>query len=249
MVYRLIQGTLRAVTFRLPAYRPGQSPIRLPEKFSVFSRYPDDPMILFGLANAYRAIFSEPPWNENWPIEKTLAKLQRELAGDCFLVVMRGEGSLVSGFSWGALVSLEHLESRIEPALGIRPVGLAEALRKQGTERLVYFDELAVLESGRGGPDPVRFLLRPGLELGHGLGVFKTMFWSTPKSKIVPLATYMGYRPIFEVEHGGKEIVFLLNSDFLPLLKVTQYLSPSKIVRVMRFVSLFLQGRRNKAGS
>ena len=99
----------------------------------------------------------------------------------------------------------------------------------------------------RRGTEPVRFLLRPGLEIGYDKGVLQTMFWSTPKSKIVPLALYMGYRPIYGIDARGKEIVFLLNRNFVPLLKVTQCLQAAKIEKVLAFVSR-IAGRRKARG-
>jgi len=152
----------------------------------------------------------------------------------------------VAGFSWGAVIPVDGLEIHIGTVLGKRPAGLETALRLRGVKRIVYFHEFAVLKQFRGGLDPVRFLLRPGLELGLAQGVRQTLFWSTPGSKIVPLSLYMGYEPIFRLEVKRKEIIFLFNHNFLPLLKIAQNLEGRPVARFMRVSSRIL-GKRKRA--
>lgn len=244
--FKLIQWGLRVFTLPLS--------IRIPEKvslssgngtgrgFFVFSRLPTKTLLRSGLIRAYQQIFSQPPWEENWSEEKVLAKIEREIRirGRSFLVLMAGTKEWpVAGFSWGAIVPLSAVEKRIASALGVDPKGLVEdILRERRVKELVYFDELAILPSFRGGLEPLRGLVRPGLELGYAQGIKQTLFWSTPESKIVPLVLGMGYEPLpISITRGEKKIIFLFNPNFIPLLKILQRFGGKKIAKILRIVS------------
>ncbi len=244
--YKIIRVMLRVLTFPVRIYESGVAPIHIPEKFLVFQSLPPEDL-LEALIKAYQKVFSEPPWGEDWTENEVLAKLKRELAGDnSFLVLMCGNEKFpVVGFSWGSMIPVKTLEKRVEGALTEKPVGLEELLQERVVgEQIVYFDEFAILRQFRTGLEPIRFLLRPGLELGWTCGVHQTMFWSTPRSNIVPLASYMGYEPIFRIEEGKKKIIFLYNQNFLPLLKVAQHLRGRQIVRIMQIASRILGKRK-----
>lgn len=239
--YRLIRAALKVLTLPFPVFLPGETPI-FSERFSIFSRLPEDATLRAGLIRAYQTIFGESPWKEEWPEEKILAKLQRELADYSFLVLMQGDEKFpVGGFSWGAVVSVGALETRVGQALLKQPTGLTKILQKQGMDEVLYFDEFAILRSFRRGLEPIRFLLRPGLELGYQNRVHQALFWSTPSSKIVPLALYVGFEPVFQFEVGGKEIIFLLNPNFLPLLKLAQSTKGKRVAQFMKAISRFLK--------
>jgi len=244
--YRLIRAILEVVTLRLSVFEPGMAPFPAPKKFPFFSRFPKDPIVQDGLARAYQRVFSEPPWNEQWPRDMVVTKLNRELKdGKPFLVTMQGnERWPIGGFAWGALLPVNALELRIGEALGTRPIGLEGILRARGVDRVVYFDEFAILRQFRRGLNPIRFLLQPGLELGYQHGVHRTLFWSTPTSRVVPLSLYMGYQPVFSTEAEGKEIVFLYNENFLPLLKMAQNFDWRRAAKIMRVTSRILGRKR-----
>jgi len=215
----------------------------LPARFQLFHELPPD-KLLWDIGKAYRQVFSEPPWSEEWELNAVFDKLSRELQGDCFLVVMKGNREWpVGGFSWGRILDVEEIEEEIKNALGVLPKGLSGLLKKTGAKSILYFHEFAILKQFRGGVEGVRFLLRLGLEMGYRKGIRHTLFWSTIDSKIVPLSLYMGYQQIFQIEQG-LPIIFLHNPGFEPLLKITQSFSPKKIVSVMRPVSRFLGKRR-----
>jgi hypothetical protein len=240
--HQLIRAALKVLTLPLPVFLPGETPI-FSERFSIFSRLPEDTTLRAGLVKAYQTVFGEPPWKEEWPEEKILIKLQRELTGHSFLVLMQGDEKFpVGGFSWGAVVPVGTLETRIGQALLKQPTGLTKILQNRGMDEVLYFDEFAILRPFRRGLEPIRFLLRPGLELGLGYQnrMHQALFWSIPNSKIVPIALYVGFEPVFQFEAEGKEIIFLLNPNFLPLLKIAQSVKGKRIAQLMKVISRFL---------
>lgn len=244
--YALVQAVLRVSTARLRVYKPGMAPITTPEEFLLFQELPTEPL-LSDLVVAYQEVFSEPPWNEVWSREEVIDKLRRDLSGDSpFLVLMIKDG-LVGGFSWGAILPIEKIESEIKAALQKEPTGLEALLRKgKRAQKVVYFHEFAALRRFRKGIDPLRFLLRPGLEMGYEQGVCQTLFWSTSASKIVPLTLYMGYQSVLKLKTREKEIVFLLNKDFQPILKLTQNMKADKWANLMKVTARI--GTRLRAG-
>lgn len=235
--YRLIRMILRLITF--PVFVPNKSPILVPKEFSVFYQLPED-TTLKALIKGYQQVFGESPWEEKWKEEVVLTKLKRELSRNSFLVIMDGNKEWpVGGFSWGAIIPIEDLENRVRKALGSAPKGLIEVIKhREKGEKILYFDEFSILRPFRRGVEPIRFLLRPGLEMGAKQGVFQTLFWSTPESRIVPLSIYMGYEPIilgFQPEEKKKRIIFMYNPNFTSLLKITQKVRG--VVRIMKIIS------------
>lgn len=239
----VVRWMLRIFTFFLP-YIPGKGSLAfgIDGGFLVFSRLPEDLALRSGLIKAYQKVFGEYPWEEKWSEEEILDKLLRELTGNSFLVILQGNEEFpVGGFAWGRILAIRELEDHIGPALGVKPLGLEKCLAKKskGDERILYFHEFAILRQFRKGLSSVMLLIRPGFEFGWVQGVRQTLFWSTPNSKIVPLSLYMGYEPIYKTEAGGKEIIFLLNPDFLPLLKIIQRAGERAVARWMRLISYF----------
>ncbi len=213
-----------------------EAPIKMPDNFRLFlSSLPEEPT-LSSLIRSFQKVFSEPPWEEQWDENNVLHKITREAGGkDSFLVVMQGNENLISGFSWGALVKIHELASRVSLSIGSTMDNLEDIVALVGPGRIVYFDEFAILSGFRRGVDPVRFLLRPALELGYRQGVTRTIFWSTPGSRIVPLAKMMGYEIIGRrnLRSKEKEIIFLFHSNFVPMLKLIQHASESFITGLM----------------
>jgi hypothetical protein len=207
-------------------------------RFKIFYGLPDPPLLSV-LVSAYKQVFSEEPWQEIWSDIQVLTKLHRELRGQCFLVIMEGnERWPVAGFAWGALTGIEELEERIGEAIGLPLRGMDEVFKAHRIDKILYFDEFAILQPFRRGLEPIRFLLRPGLELGMREGVSQTLFWSTPESRITPLALLTGYEPILRIGAGKKEIIFLFHPDVLSLLKMTRMMKQSTAAKIMRLSSL-----------
>ena len=78
-------------------------------------------------------------------------------------------------------------------------------------------------------------------------GIRTTIFWSTPESRIVPLARYVGFEPVFRIEADDKGIVFLCQPDFRPLVKMMQNLDWRQISRIMTTTSR-LAGKKMLSG-
>lgn len=192
----------------------------------------------------YIGIFTEPPWNEEWTYDMVLKKLLSEVAdtADSFLAVCGGVEN-PAGFSWGAIVQAESLQKRIAPALGVSPdslVGLVDTLKRRSASRILYFDEFAVARRSRGTVWPIRFLFKSGLELGFKNGIDKTMFWSTPESRITTLALHMGYEPVYTMMVRGKKIVFLFHPDVTSLLRIACNINDRNVVLLKRTASFFM---------
>ncbi len=230
-----VRKNLKETTKDLSLYPAGRAPIRLPENFIFLQeQLPEEPL-LSQLIRAYQEVFAEEPWYETWSREEIVEKLKKELGSNSFLTLMVKKDEAVTGFSWGAVLSVRGLEQHIAKALGRYPQGLEEFLLNRQIERIVYFHEFAIIRKFRKGIEPVRFLLQPGLELGYEAGVFSTLFWSTPRSKIVPLAPLMGYEALpLELNKEDKEIVFLFLPDFRYLLKIAQNKKNGAVILIMR---------------
>ena len=255
--YSLIRVVLRLATTPIPVRSAGRESVRLPINFCTLHG-PLDPknVYLSGLVAAYQTVFGEPPWKETWPEDQVREKVLKDVSTPTsFLTLMFPPEEVgvrpVVGFAWGDVVQVSSLGQRAGSALGIRPAtltGLQHELRCKGVERLLYFDEFAILASWRGGIEAIRGLLRPGLELGHGRDVRAMLFWSTPTSAIVPLAEVVGFEPILRItpgESGEKEVVFLFTTDFWPVLKLAQSVSSHWVRRLFSLTSR-IAGRSRK---
>lgn len=200
------------------------------------------------LIEVFIKIFSEHPWNEKWEKKDVLDKLNEEIkfTNNSFLVIMKGDNLLpVCGFSWGAVLAVELLPSRIEKALKISDGSfgnLVTFFNKHGVKKIVYFDEFAIDSSFRRGVNPIRYLLMAGLKLGRKDNVYQTMFWTTPESKIMALSVLMGYQPILKKNVRGKEIVFMFNPSGLSLLKIAENIGDKYIKFFMKTISFVFKG-------
>jgi hypothetical protein len=252
MKYKFIRWISRIVTWKLPLYQPGRAPIRVPDRFK-FSHEPPSGPALNSLVSAYQRVFREAAyWSEKWSADDVIEKLRREVGRpSSFLVTMEKSGGSIVGFAWGEKIRAADLPDRIGQTLGksadeLR--NLTAALAQKRITRVLYADEFGILNEARSGIDSVRGLLQPWLEWGwFDLGVTSALFWTTPDSPINRLALYMGFEPVLETEIGnGKKIVFLLNADFEPLLRICQNVDERQVVRLMRISHLILKSRRRR---
>ncbi len=176
------------------------------------------------LIKSYKEIFREEPWNEEWTNNQVAAKIKKDLVGkDTFLIVIEKE-SKVKGFAWGSVIKQGEMPKRAAEAMRVAEYNFSIAVPND-KEKVLYCDELALLKEARGGIDPVRHLVKKILEYGLSKGLTATAFWSTPRSKIVPIAQMMGYHKCGGGVARGKEIVFLFNPSFTSLLKITKHLN------------------------
>ncbi len=216
--------------------------IALPENYRIFFEGNIPLKIKDALIDCYIEIFSEAPWYEKWSRESVSLKIEKDLRQkDSFLVVYL-LGEEVAGFSWGAIIDKKDIVTRATDAIGTSKCSLFLDKKER---RVLYCDEFAIAAKGRRGIDPVRFILRKFLEYAHNKGVKETIFWSTPASKIVPLAKTMGYEECGKADINGKRIVFLVNKNFISLLKITRNI---KADSVNSMIALQKKRRNKKAG-
>ncbi len=197
--------------------------------------------ILEDLGRTYAQIFTDPMWGEAWEPEEAIEKIQKEIVPQrpSVLSYMIGDAQdPIAGFCWGAVITAGQIEEEATSALGVKPEGLEEALRKKGAFQVFYYHEVALLKHFRGGFEPLKYLLRPGLELACEENVKGSMFWSSPKSKIVPLTRMLGYGEIFRTQNQhGVDIVFLYHPNHRSILKVAQNVSGKFFSRVFAKIS------------
>ncbi len=251
MKYWIIRKFLRLWTIRIKIRERGGSSIQPEENqryYSYFSKIIPENM-LKALVKAYQSVFLEPPWEETWEEVETREKIESDITGESEPVLTMMDGNPenpIAGFSWGSLIETGSVAERIKANLLMKAESVDEQkiqsienLLKEKSDKILFYDEFAVLKEFRGGIDPIRFLFRPGLEMAFEQGVRQTIFWSTPESNIVPLAIFMGFKPIRTIEVGGKKIVFLYNADFRSVLKIAQSISTVKVKRIMSIASRF----------
>lgn len=206
-------------------YSVNQEKIATPPNYKIFVGGVFPKTIEDSLVKAYQEVFGEDPWNEKWSKGDVRKKIKKDLAGDpnSFLAVFLNQAETeVLGFSWGSIIFKNEILSRANTKIPV------------SSSRIIYCDEFAIVKKGRGGIEPVRNLVKMFLEYGYKKGVKSTIFWSTPASKIVPLAEMMGYRICHRVEKSDKDIVFLLNDSTKPLLKLTKNIPQRRIAQLMR---------------
>ena len=194
------------------------------------------------LIKSYQEIFREEPWNEEWNKEQVARKIKKDLIGeDTFLIVIEEE-SKVKGFAWGAVIHQKQMAKRAAGAMNVEEESFSSIVVSKDNAKLLYCDELALLKEARRGIDPVRHLVKKILEYGLSKGVTATAFWSTPSSKIVPIAQMMGYHNCGGGKVKDKEIIFLLNQNFISLLKITKNLKSKHANIFMAFQRKKKQG-------
>jgi hypothetical protein len=177
-----------------------------------------------------------------YPTDKVGRKLKIELNSSdldyAFCTLMKGNDEFpVAGFAWGAVCRPTELGQRLidtrysdEPEKGKSIADpLVNKLKNHKMGPVLFFDEMGILPSFRGGIDPVRFLCRDGFEMARS-HTTKAMFWTSERSKIFGITTSMGFVPY----HYADGLVFLIHSNFDPLLRIIQTKTEAEIVSQMR---------------
>ena len=251
MKYKIIRWILGLATRKMMIYKPYMAPIRVP-RFVLTHQSPQG-STLEALIKAYQKVFQEASyWAETWSREAVQEKLEREVGRKTsFLVTMEGNLEMpIAGFAWGEILHPNQLGYRIGKALQKTPADfdhLANKLIRRGVNRFVYADEFGIVARFRNGIDPVRGLLQPWLEWAWlERQVFACLFWTTQSSPIYKLGLYMGFEPIFRTQVEGKDIVFIFNKDFRPLLKVCQNLKTRQIVKLLTAAEKILGHRKKR---
>lgn len=236
-----IRFVWKVVTVFFRAKPFGEARVPYPSWVKVFMKKAPPQEILGHMGDTYAEIFTDPMWGEEWTSEEAIEKFEKEVNSTrpSFLsIVEGGTQNPVGGLCWGALIPVEEVEKEAFSSLGVKPEGLEKVLREKGVKRLLYYHEVALLSRFRRGPEPVKFLVRPGLELSFSHGVRANMFWSTPDSKIVPLTRLLGYEIIFRTknEHGA-EIIFMFNPDGRANLESAQNFTGKYFSVIFKFFS------------
>ena len=55
----------------------------------------------------YKAVFAEPPWNENWADEEVLRDIEFASSQDSLIFLVAENGQGIAGFSWGYKLPFE----------------------------------------------------------------------------------------------------------------------------------------------
>jgi hypothetical protein len=203
------------------------------------------------IVKAYRHIFGEAPWNEDWSERGIMLKYIRELAvpdvsacneDTSFLTVIDGDDDYpVAGFCSGALVDTATIPGRV---LSAHPVDvtmlkrLTDAVHQIAAPRVVYTDEIGLIDRFRHrGVLPVAQLCYPVTVLGTEYDV-GAVCWSTTRSRMVPILRHYYYDVIAEVG----DVLFLYSPpegvaathdtifDILSHVEVARVVSGSRIV-------------------
>ncbi len=192
------------------------------------------------LIACYQKIFSEPPWNEDWSDSDVRNKLKADLDDPKSFLVIYGDHLQVKGFAWGSIVHREEITDRAARAMCLPPQQIKLNLPKE--ESVLYCDEYAILKEARGGIEPLRHITKLFLIHGYNNSIRSTVFWSTPGSKIVPFTLTLGYEICGHTNTGNKKIIFLLNRNFISLLKAAKNMNQDLAAMMM---SLQKKRRRN----
>ncbi len=214
---KIKRSVLKVLVFIFSVF--GLTSQKAPQEYKVFRGNKIPGAVKESLVEAYRLVFSEEPWNESWSKKDVLRKMENDLgkSESSFLVVFT-DNKEVKGFVWGEIIEAKDVRERASRAMGIKEQNFSLSIPNQ---KVLYCDEFALLANIRRGPEPVKYLLQKTLEIGYKEKVNSTLFWSTPGSKIVPLAKMMGYEKRGVIDTRDKKITFLYHPDFRALLKIT----------------------------
>jgi len=236
----IIRALLNLVTALFPL-KDGETSI--PRRYLSFDGVISNEKIRRDLTECYRLLFSQAPWFEEWKEEEVMKKFDEETSHPLsFSVIMKGDAEFpIAGFSWGSIIDLEEIAKRISYALSINYneslEKITEYLRKRKVDKILFFDELGILRGFRGGTDPLRFLTLKGFEKARKVGVKKAIFWSSKKSKIVPVMKMMGFEEIAKIKAKNREIIFLFSPNFSPVLKIAQSVPHNQVTKIMKIAS------------
>lgn len=161
---------------------------------------PED--IMECLVEKYIKIFSKDPWNEIWTPEEVKSKIKNDFGKNSFLAVSLKDNEVL-GFAWGKVLEVREITTRVKPNLGNKiDFSLPHDMK------VIYFDEAGVDGERRRGLFSFRHLINVGFDYGEKKGAERVIFWTTPKSKIVPIVKRYGYEEVGKVIIE-KEIIFL----------------------------------------
>jgi hypothetical protein len=209
----------------------------VPKEYEMFYRNQIPSDRRESLIKSYQQVFSEPPWNEKtWTEEEVAEKIEKDLSSEtsfCALFLKEGE---VKGFSWGDIVDSKDVPSRAARAMGVKEEEVKLSIPKGKT---LYCDEFAINSDARSGINPVKFILRMFIAYGLAQEVKSTLFWSTPESKIVPLAIMTGYEKRGKAKMRDKSILFLYHPSNRLLISLTMIKD-----RTLKKIFRFLGGKR-----
>lgn len=217
MIAKIRRGTLKVLVLILSLLGL-LSKDSTPEEYKTFVGGNIPERIRKSLVEAYIEIFSEPPWCERWTKEEVEKKIEKDLSSPTSFLVLIVKNDVVGGFVWGDIISGNNVLKRAASAMNVRE---EEVIIHLGKEKVLYCDEFAILRSARRGITTVRLLLRETLAYGIKNNAPNCIFWSTPESRIVPLANTMGYETRGRTRMRDKDIEFLFLPTSTFLYKMT----------------------------
>src|SRR5215213_8297390 len=167
-------------------------------------------------------------FEECYPDTVLRVRLSNELGSgahgsDPFCAVLLDEATQkVTGFSWGGICTRDELETRM---LGRQPEEYSptvvehvlRALNMDPGDKLVFWDELAVLREARQGGAAFRLLCRLTLEQATQ-HANRGIFFTARDSSLLELCTTVGWKPVLESGH----LAFLQHRDLKSLLVMLQ---------------------------
>ncbi len=205
-----------------------------PSSYKIFKGAEEIPReIKQELIKCYQQIFADKPWYEEWSKVQVEEKIEKDMDSENSIIIVIYDENRVKGFAWGAIVSQKDIGKRASRAMNVSDYNLNFIFPGKGEEKVLYCDELALAKEARVGINPLRYLVKELLFYGYWKGVKKIVFWSTPQSKIVPIAEMMGYEYCGRGKVKEKEIVFLLNREFTSLFKITKNLNTKRAEKFM----------------
>lgn len=157
--------------------------------------------LLSSLADAYARVFGDPPWCETWERARVLEKLSHDLSSpEAFLTLLVGNDpeTVVGGFCWGAIIPVAEIPKRVRDARSIEPTHEAQldaVSQKIRAPRILFVDELALMDRFRSGIGPIAAICVPLLRMAdtHHVGV---MCWTSDDSKIVAILRAYKFKSI-----------------------------------------------------
>jgi hypothetical protein len=237
---KLVVWLWKVVSWFLPREK-----VPVPGNVLVLRELPEGDM-LNGLVQAFQTVYSAPPWNEDWSPVRVGNKLRQELREGVLVLLLEGPCEVV-GFAWGAVIPPVAIIPRIVASFPQETEEPSEGLKdliSRFREKLLYWDEIALLSKAQRGLEPLRWLTLPVLQFAQEQGVKSVLFRTTPGSKVVGLTRFLGFRRVFARKIGDLEEIYLYLEDLRPFLKITEFADSRKVAAVMKLLS---QKRRFRA--
>ena len=172
-------------------------------------------------------------------------RIAKELSSEkSVLAIMERSGECkIGGFAWGVMASFPEITKRTllnprhqgqerKTQVTVELSELKSKLEKQGIvdETILFVDELGVVKESREGVQPHILLLRLMTEWGSAQGTRRILFWTSKDSPIYQLGLGYGGESIHRTKNG---LVFMLHTDFGPVLKVAQHFTEEKLKKLI----------------